>query len=84
MCLAVPAKVVQLSGDEAVVDIGGSRMQADVSLLEKVAVGDYVLVHAGFAINRYEPEEAREVLSVLKEYFAQMERTDAGKEHRDS
>jgi len=70
----VPAKVVQLSGDEAVVDVGGNRMRASVALLDEVALGDYVLVHAGFAINRYNPRDAREILAVYEEYFAAMEK----------
>ncbi len=44
MCLAVPAKVVELSDDDAVVDVGGNRMEANVCLLDDVQVGDYVLV----------------------------------------
>ena len=78
MCLAVPAKVVELCDDDAVVDVGGNRMEANVCLLDDVQVGDYVLVHAGFAINKYDPVEAREILSVYEEYFAQMSRDKDG------
>ena len=65
----VPAKVVNLEGSSAIVDVRGNRVAADVSLLRRVAPGDYVLVHAGFAIRRYEPEEAAEVLALLDEAF---------------
>jgi hydrogenase expression/formation protein HypC len=74
MCLAVPARVVELLDNEAVVDVRGNRMQADVSLLDDVRLGDYVLVHAGFAISKYDPVEARKTLAVYDEYFAQMHR----------
>ena len=74
MCLAVPARVVELSGDDVVVDVGGNRMEANVCLLDEVKLGDYVLVHAGFAINKVDPDEAREILSVYDEYFAQMKK----------
>lgn len=67
MCLAVPAKVIALSGSVAVVDIGGNRRDANVALLPGVEIGDYVMVHAGFAISRYEPEDAEEVLRLLVE-----------------
>ena len=83
MCLAVPAKVVELSGDEAVVDVGGNRMRANVSLLDTVALGDYVLVHAGFAINKYNPADAREILAVYEEYFAVMDRERNARRHQD-
>lgn len=69
MCLAVPAKIVEMQGPSALVEVGGNRLGADVSLLREVAVGDYVLVHAGFAIRRYEREEAEEVLELLAEAF---------------
>ena len=69
MCLAVPAKIVEMQGPSALVEVSGNRLGADVSLLREVAVGDYVLVHAGFAIRRYEREEAEEVLALLAEAF---------------
>ena len=83
MCLAIPAKVVELTGDEAVVDVGGNRMHANVSLLDEVALGDYVLVHAGFAINRYNPTDAREILAIYQEYFAEMNGDKSAKQSRD-
>ena len=67
MCLAVPAKVVELRGFVAEVDIGGNRREASVALLDNVEVGDYVLVHAGFAISKYEQEEAMETLKLWDE-----------------
>jgi hydrogenase expression/formation protein HypC len=67
MCVAVPAKVVELKGDQATVEIRGNRFDANVSLVGELNIGDYVLIHAGFAIERYEPEEAQEVLKVFEE-----------------
>ena len=64
MCLAVPAKIVELTGARAVVEVPGNRFAADVTLTPGVALGDYVLVHAGFAIERYKLEDALEVLKL--------------------
>ena len=66
MCLAVPAKIVVLEGTRATVEVPGNRFAADVSLTPGVAVGDYVLVHAGFAIERYREEDALEVLKLYE------------------
>jgi hydrogenase expression/formation protein HypC len=67
MCLAVPAKILSISGSTATVDMLGNTTSADLSLLENVTVGDYVLVHVGFAIQKYDEEEARITLDLLKE-----------------
>ncbi len=67
MCLAVPAKVMSISGPSATVDMMGNTTTADISLLEGVKVGDYVMVHVGFAIQKYDEEEARITLDLLKE-----------------
>ncbi len=64
MCLAVPAKIIELTGSRAVVEVPGNRFAADVTLTPGVAVGDYVLVHAGFAIERYKLADALEVLKL--------------------
>jgi hydrogenase expression/formation protein HypC len=62
MCLAVPARIIELDGARATVEVPGNRFSADVSLVPAVKLGDYVLVHAGFAIERYRPEDAEEIL----------------------
>jgi hydrogenase expression/formation protein HypC len=67
MCLAVPAKIVSISGTLATVDMLGNTTKADISLLEKAAVGDYVMVHAGLAIQKYDEKEATITLELLKE-----------------
>nr|PZN41460.1 MAG: hypothetical protein DIU70_06520 [Bacillota bacterium] len=68
MCLAIPGQVVELLPDRlAVVDLGGITRRASLDLLEGVAVGDWVAIHAGFAIAKLDPEEARETLALLRE-----------------
>ena len=64
MCLAIPAKVMNLNGDKASVDFGqGVLREVNVTLVE-AKVGDYVLVHAGYAIQIIEEQEAKETLSL--------------------
>ena len=71
MCLAVPAKVIEIDGPTARVDIEGNLREANLTLLEDVSVGDYVMLHAGFAISKYDPEEARKTLELLREAFGE-------------
>lgn len=67
MCLAIPAKVISLEGTKAHVDVLGNTMTADVSLVADVKIGDYVMVHAGFAIQKYNEQEALENLALIEE-----------------
>jgi len=70
MCLAVPAKVVEIVDEEnqiAKVDIGGVRRNISVALLDDVRVGDWVLVHVGFAIQKVDEEEAMQTLTLLRQ-----------------
>lgn len=68
MCLAIPAQVVELrEGDNAVVDLAGVRKEISLSLVENVAVGDYVIVHVGYALNKLDPEEAAKTLALFAE-----------------
>ena len=67
MCLAIPARIVELDGMKAVVEIGGVTREASVMLLEDAVVGDWVIVHAGFAIERLHPEEAEQTLALFRE-----------------
>lgn len=68
MCLSVPAKVIEVTDTaHAVVDYGdGNRRKVNISLID-VAVGEYVLVHAGFAIQRIDKEEAEETIDIFRE-----------------
>ena len=59
MCVAIPSKVVEIEGDMATVELGGNRSKARIDLIDEVKLGDYVLVHAGFAISTVEEEYAK-------------------------
>ena len=68
MCLGIPAKVVQIDeSDLGKVDYLGTRVMTNFALLENIKVGDWVIVHAGFAISKLNEEEARETFSLLRE-----------------
>ena len=67
MCLAIPMKVIEVKGDRAVVSSSGLKREIGLQLLTGIVVGDYVVVHAGFAIERLDEERARETLAILKE-----------------
>jgi hydrogenase expression/formation protein HypC len=66
MCLAVPGKIVECAGDEAVVDLQGNRLRISTVLTPEAAVGDWVLAHAGFAISLIEEEQALETWEWLR------------------
>ena len=68
MCLAIPAKLIELKpADQAVVDLGGIRKEISVALVPGVAVGDYVIVHVGHAIGQIDPTEAERTLAMFGE-----------------
>jgi hydrogenase expression/formation protein HypC len=67
MCLAVPAKVESIEGNEAKLNLSGNIMKASLDLLTDVKVGDYVLLHAGYAIQKIDEEEAHNTLELMKE-----------------
>ena len=68
MCLAVPVRVVELQeGDMAVVDLGGIRKAISLALVEDVAVGDYVILHVGYALTKLDPDEAERTLALFVE-----------------
>jgi len=70
MCLGVPMQIVSIDGTDAVAEIDGVRREASLMLLdEAVAEGDYVIVHAGFAITRLDEAEALETLAIMREIF---------------
>ena len=72
MCLGVPMKILSKDGDDIVAEVDGVQKEASVALLgEEVAVGDYVIVHAGFAISRLDEEYARETLRMMREIFSE-------------
>jgi hydrogenase expression/formation protein HypC len=68
MCLAIPAIVIELDEPNlAVIEIGGVRKQVSLMLVDDVVVGDYVLVHAGFAIDKVDEAEAQKTMDLLQE-----------------
>ncbi len=71
MCLAVPARIVSISGDMATIDLGGVSREASLSLTPEARVGDYVLLHAGFAIQTLDEAEALETLELFAQMVAQ-------------
>ena len=67
MCLSLPARVISVEGDMAEVSVGGAVFRAGLQMVDDVRIGDYILLHAGFAIGKLKEEEALETLRVLKE-----------------
>ena len=67
MCLAIPARIVELQADRAIVDVMGNRWKARTTLLPDAKLGDVVLVHAGFAISLVDEEEARKTWELFAE-----------------
>lgn len=83
MCLAIPARLVELrEDDQAVVDLGGIRKEISIALVDGVQVGDYVIVHVGHAIGTLDPEEAEHTLALFAEMAAMnaVETTDTRSE----
>ena len=71
MCLGVPMKIVSRDGDEIIAEVDGVRKEANIMLLgEEVNVGDYVIVHAGFAISRLDEEYAEETIRMMREIYS--------------
>ena len=70
MCLAIPARIKSIKNHEAEVEIGGVSYKASIWLTPEAKVGDYVLLHTGYAISVIEEEEAKETLRLLREMEA--------------
>lgn len=68
MCLAIPARIVSIKGDTAIVDVGGVRREANLMLCPEAQVNDYIIMHAGFAIQILDRKDAEETLKMLKEF----------------
>ena len=68
MCLALPARIVELlDGDQCRVELGGVRKEISLALIDSAAVGDYVIVHVGYALTKLDPEEAAQTLALFAE-----------------
>ncbi len=70
MCLAVPMKILQISGGIGIADLSGVKREVNLNLIEDPKVGDYVIVHAGFAIQKLDEVEAEKTLELLREISA--------------
>ena len=67
MCLAVPMKIAEITEGTAICEVDGVRREASLMMLEDAEVGDYVLLHAGFAIEKIDPVEAEKTLAIFRE-----------------
>jgi len=73
MCLAIPAKIIKINDNMGTIDMEGTQREVSLLLLEDAKIGDYVIVHAGFAIHKIDEAEAKESLKVLRELVDFME-----------
>lgn len=69
MCLAIPMKIIRIEGDFAEVEAGSLRRRANIQMLANAKAGDYVMVHAGFAIQKVDPQKAKETLRLVNEIY---------------
>jgi hydrogenase expression/formation protein HypC len=76
MCLSIPAQIISVDGDFASVSVGGAIYRAGIQMISNPEVGDYVLLHAGFAIQRISDEEALETIHLINEM------NDQGNQHK--
>lgn len=76
MCLSIPAKVESIEDDMALVSVGGAKYNASLQMLDDVQVGDYILMHTGFAIQKISEEEAKASLETFKEFEELNEQLD--------
>ena len=73
MCLAIPAKIIKINDKMGTIDMEGTQREVSLLLLEDAKIGDYVIVHAGFAIHKIDEAEAKESLKVLRELVSFMD-----------
>lgn len=67
MCLGIPGRIIEMRGLKARVDVAGVKKEISLKLLDGARIGDYVIVHAGFAIERLDEEKAARTISMVKE-----------------
>lgn len=66
MCLAVPMKVIEIQGEMAIVSLGSVKRRANIQLIPNIKVGDYIIVHTGFGIQKLDEKEAKKTLELFK------------------
>jgi len=76
MCLSVPAQVISIEGELAKVSVGGTIMNANLNLVEDIKIGDYILLHTGFALQKIDEKEAQETLKIFEEFDELNEQLD--------
>ncbi|MBU8920256.1 MAG: HypC/HybG/HupF family hydrogenase formation chaperone [Bacteroidales bacterium] len=69
MCLAIPMRIMEMEGDKAVVEAGGIRKEVRLDLIDSAEMGDYVLIHTGYAIEKLDKTEALETLELIKQVY---------------
>jgi len=77
MCLGVPGKIIEINGETANVSVGGTMIKAGLQLVEDAKVGEYVLIHTGFALQKISEKEAAETLKLIKELESSNPDSDA-------
>lgn len=84
MCLAIPGKIIKIDNNIAMVDFGGVKKDSALDLVPDAKIGDYILVHAGFAINKIDEKEATETLKLIYELpeFNQIPKPGTDKKNR--
>ncbi len=70
MCLGIPMKVIKINNNKAICEQGGTSIEAYLDMLDDVKIGDYVLIHAGFAIKKLSEEDASETIRLLNEVLS--------------
>ena len=76
MCLAIPSKIIKIENNMGTIDVDGVKREASLMLLEDAKVGDYVIVHAGFALHKIDESVAMETLLLLKEAAALVDKVN--------
>ena len=82
MCLSIPAKVESIENEMAIVSVGGAKYNASLQMIDDVQVGDYILMHTGFAIQKLSPEDAAESIKVFEEFEELNKRLDEEEKER--
>ena len=67
MCLARPCRIVAIDGENATIDVSGMKKEISLALIDDAAIGDYVIVHVGYALTKLDPEEAEKTLALFAE-----------------
>jgi hydrogenase expression/formation protein HypC len=71
MCLAVPARILSLDGEDALCDLGGARARVSVALIDRPAPGDWVIIHTGYALSRIDEDAARDLAAQMDALMAE-------------